>query len=167
MYTYQESIDILEDRMSGHEEVVVIAIERICARILVHRPAEAREKRLIGGGSIAPVGAEVGVRDEQHRFAAAHVVTGVVVVAREHPWQQLHDAGRWDWYADGWGDWQEVTPGGLLVLDIEANGDALAAEPHLGQLEPPAERLRAADGSEYSLGGDWQYQFLRTRVNLE
>jgi alkylation response protein AidB-like acyl-CoA dehydrogenase len=22
-----------------------------------------------------------------------------------------------------------------------------------------------ADGSEYSLGGDWQYQFLRTRAN--
>ncbi|HSO01926.1 MAG TPA: methyltransferase domain-containing protein [Gaiellaceae bacterium] len=49
--------------------------------------------------------------------------------------------------------YDHLEPGGLLVLDIDANGDVLAAEPHPGQLEPPAERLRAADGSEYSLRG--------------
>lgn len=24
---------------------------------------------------------------------------------------------RWDWYADGWAEWHEVRPGGLLVLE--------------------------------------------------
>jgi SAM-dependent methyltransferase len=49
--------------------------------------------------------------------------------------------------------YDHLEPGGLLVLDIEANGDVLETDPHPAQLEPTGERKRATDGSEYSLRG--------------
>ena len=59
---------------------------------------------------------------------------------------------RWDWYADGWGDWQEVTPGGLLVLDGVGSGSPAYADltTVLVWVEAPddvrLERWRVRDG---------------------
>jgi SAM-dependent methyltransferase len=46
-----------------------------------------------------------------------------------------------------------LEPGGLLALDVEANAGSPAAEPTSARSDPPAERVRASDGSEYSLRG--------------
>jgi SAM-dependent methyltransferase len=47
----------------------------------------------------------------------------------------------------------QLEPGGVLALDLDTTGDELAAEPQPARLGPRRERLRAADGAEYSLQG--------------
>jgi SAM-dependent methyltransferase len=48
---------------------------------------------------------------------------------------------------------EQLEPGGLLALDADVTGEELDVEPQPGRLGPRPERLRGADGAEYSLQG--------------
>lgn len=48
---------------------------------------------------------------------------------------------------------EHLEPGGLLALDADTTGDELERELQPGPLRPPNDRVRSADGAEYSLRG--------------
>lgn len=60
--------------MVGEVEFAVGAVEGVGAVVLVDGQAEAFEEGLVGVGGIRPVGAEVGIADEQRAAAFAEVL---------------------------------------------------------------------------------------------
>lgn len=69
-----ERVDPPEDGVVGQGEFAVGAVEGVGAVVLVDGQAEAGEEGAVGVGGVGPVGAEVGIADEQCAAAFAEVL---------------------------------------------------------------------------------------------
>jgi len=69
-----EAVDACEDGVVGQDELAFGAGAGVGAVVLVDGEAEAGEEALVGVGGVGPVGAEVGIADEERAAAVAEVL---------------------------------------------------------------------------------------------